>query len=187
MASSRATYELQTLGLSWSEARALLVLPALQVAWSDQRLDPGERSVIHAFAEDTLLLDGTGLSVVDRWLRRSPGEAFVAAGLECLVTLVHAVDVRVPGLTPDTLRLAMDFAEVVAVEHPSGSGELRKTERNALTEVQAQVASITAQLGPQVAFEGRPVSPFWRRLLEELGTGLPGARPTAPVPPSLVP
>ena len=105
---------LARLGLSEATWRAVLLLPLVQVAWADGRVQVPERARILATAFEQGLLDGDAGALVRGWLEKRPSDAELALGREVLVALVHRH--RGPGseLGPAALEAILEDCRSVA-------------------------------------------------------------------------
>lgn len=80
--------ELGHLGIDATSYRVLALLPLVQVAWADGRVQVAERRHIVALAEDHGLLEGDGARILEGWLRTAPTTSYHERGNRVLRTLV---------------------------------------------------------------------------------------------------
>lgn len=81
--------ELAALGVDESSWRAVLLLPMVQVAWADGRIQPRELRLLRDVAAAYGLADGPTGVVLERWLTEPPSPEVVARGRAVLVHLAH--------------------------------------------------------------------------------------------------
>ncbi|MGE0322835.1 MAG: hypothetical protein AB7K71_29715 [Polyangiaceae bacterium] len=152
--------KLETLGLDSGTYRALLMLPAVYVAWAGGKLSAGAAAGLEQMMQDLELNERT-VSVVRRWLRSRPSAGFVSHALAELRDLASAVDE--PQIDYDLLQALMSHAEAVAragVSDPRAAAApwaLSREETQAID----QVARIL----------GVDHGQTWAALIQELGAG----------------
>jgi hypothetical protein len=95
---------LTRLGLSAADWRAVALLPLVQVAWADGRVQTPERARILAVAHEHGLLDGPAGARVRGWLERRPDDADLDLGRRVLAALIHRHHGPGEALGPDELR-----------------------------------------------------------------------------------
>ena len=103
--------KLETLGLDSTTYRALLMLPAVYVAWAGGTLSAGAAAGLEQMMKD-LELNERAVSVVRRWLRERPSAGYVSHALAELRDLASAVDE--PQIDYDLLQALLSHAEAVA-------------------------------------------------------------------------
>lgn len=94
--------ELEALGLDRGSYRAVLLLPLIQVAWADGRVQASERELILRVALDRGVLGEAG-TVLDNWLEQCPDSEMLARGRRLLVALTLRHRGLGSELGPDTL------------------------------------------------------------------------------------
>lgn len=82
---------LRRLGVDARSHRALALLPLIQVAWADGRIQAAERAMIEDIARARYGLDDQALRVVDRWLREPPTAEDIDAGQRAMSALARHV------------------------------------------------------------------------------------------------
>ena len=97
------TQSLEKLGLDRTNYRALLLLPLVQVAWADGRVQRSERALILKIAEERNLLADSARETVFGWLDTKPTRQFFAVGTRLLVQMAVLTD-RKPGATSITIQ-----------------------------------------------------------------------------------
>jgi hypothetical protein len=101
----RAAFEhaLAALGLDQTTARALMLLPLVQVAWADGGVQHAERTLIKDLARTGLGLEAGALGVVEGWLQVRPSDDVVRRGRDLLVSLALRPGGGLVDLPPDAL------------------------------------------------------------------------------------
>lgn len=136
---------LESLGASTATWRALAILPLVQVAWADGRVQEAERRlVLKAAARIAPGQDCQDL--VDGWLSTPPSRAEYARGHTALVALA-----RRGGLEPHTLTDVVGLCEQVAASAGGLFGvafTVSDSERDALRDIAHALS-----LGPTVDWE----------------------------------
>ena len=79
---------LAELGIGPSSYQAVLLLPLIQVAWADGRVQGAESEIVLQ-AATRLGIPNEAYSVVYRWLDRPPSESTLLLGRQVLVELSH--------------------------------------------------------------------------------------------------
>ena len=162
--------KLETLGLDSGSYRALLMLPAVYVAWAGGTLSAGAAAGLEQMMQD-LELNERAVSVVRRWLRERPTAGYVSHALAELRDLASAVDE--PQIDFDLLQALMSHAEAVArsgVSDPRAAmapWALSRAETNAIDQVSR--------------FLGVDHGQTWADLMQELGGGAEMPKPQAGV------
>lgn len=80
--------QLRALGIDESNLRALTLLPLVQVAWADGRVQIAERKIILEQAQ-RLGLSEAGVSTVQQWLDQKPADAYFQRARSVLMALVR--------------------------------------------------------------------------------------------------
>ena len=108
--------ELEALGLNAENYRALVLLPLIQVAWSDGKIQGPEKELILEVAEEGGLIDGTSRSVVEKWLEDRPTSTAMVRGAHVLVALARLSedDSSASTVTVNTLSDILEFSHQVA-------------------------------------------------------------------------
>lgn len=104
--------ELNFLGIDERNFRVLALMPLVQVAWADGKVQDTERSLIVALAKDEYKLDDDGLRILDNWFEFAPTDGYVRRGRSVLLEL--ATRGRGLKLNPSDLDDVVSFAEDVA-------------------------------------------------------------------------
>lgn len=94
---------LVALGLDQTTARALILLPLVQVAWADGGVQHAERTLIMDLARVGLGLDARSLTVLEGWLSVRPADDVARRGRDLLVSLALRPDGGLMDLPPDAL------------------------------------------------------------------------------------
>jgi len=79
--------ELQSMGIDAESHKVVALLPLVQVAWADGKVQQAERSLITRTAEERGLVIGDGPKILDGWLTHPPTEQYLARGQKLLVEL----------------------------------------------------------------------------------------------------
>ena len=161
--------DLADLGLDLTNHTALLMLPLIQVAWADGKVDRGERFAIRAFAVNNRLVDEPGLAMVEHWMNERPSDAYIHRGMELLVRLGWERQPFSAGLSIDRIEQAVDYCEVVGRTTKNVlTGNIPRADREAIEAVEVEVARLHATHGPQDGAVGYPITEDWIELLEDL-------------------
>lgn len=83
---------LHSLGVDEESVAAVALLPLVEVAWADGRVQPAERAEILELARARGLLDGEGQRLVETWLRYRPSESYLHRGRDVLRSLADRGD-----------------------------------------------------------------------------------------------
>lgn len=75
------------IGVAEAQFRALGLIPLVEVAWADGRIDLAERSAIRRFAKRKGWLPDSVATLLDGWLKKKPEEAFFDDGRAALAGL----------------------------------------------------------------------------------------------------
>ncbi|MEZ4234766.1 MAG: hypothetical protein R3F59_01095 [Myxococcota bacterium] len=140
------------MGLDRRNLRSLPLLPLVEVAWADGRIQPGESRVILEAADDRQLNDDDRLMLED-WMRHSPSPAYLRSGRVALAWLRRHGD---PSIDPQTLEHLVDDAQRVA-EAAGGLFGFRRVcraERETLERLEQDLAA--DDLPPMVRDEPHP-------------------------------
>lgn len=161
--------DLADLGLDLSNHSALLMLPLIHVAWADGKVDRDERFAILAFAVNNHLVEQSGVAKVEQWLDERPSDAYVQRGLDLLVRLGWQKQPFTTELSIDRIEQAVDYCEVVARTTKNLlTGDIKRADRQALEDIEIEVARLHANYGPRDGAVGRPLTEDWIELLEDL-------------------
>lgn len=96
--------DLASLGISASNWRSVLMLPLIQVAWADHKIQSGERRELERIA--TML--GVEPHLQQRWLDERPTDAQLALGRKLVVELAYrdrGMGAELPTSVLDTIEL----------------------------------------------------------------------------------
>ncbi len=150
--------KLETLGLDTRSYRALLMLPAVYVAWTGGTLTAGAAASLEQMMQD-LSLNESAVRAVRRWLSERPTAGYVRHALGELRKLASAVDE--PQFDFNLLQALMSHAEAVAragVSDPRAAAApwaLSRAEMSAIDEVSRILGVDHGQT--------------WANLMQELG------------------
>ncbi len=86
---------LNSLGLDESSYRALILLPVVQVAWTDDAVTPKEHKRILQAVDDEFALKPEARQALNSWLAYRPSDAFFATGIQALAVLA----LRIKGMS----------------------------------------------------------------------------------------
>lgn len=185
MNDAELTQALRHIGVDKSTVRALPLLPLVQVAWADGRVQPAERGLILEVAQ-RYGLGKAELKLLDRWLAKQPEEADFLLARRVLLVLWSRDRER--GQAPESLdgviRMCMCVARVAG-----GLFGLAFTMDRREVELIGEISQ-SLQLGPQltaaakaaIASEPRP----GRNIADDETAIFPRKRPEPPSPMSLV-
>lgn len=160
---------LADLGIPRDAWRVLVLIPLVQVAWADGRIQPPERELILRVAEEHRLLDGAPGEVLRRWLDDAPDAGQLATGRRLLVALAH----RHRGLGAELDASALDEIQALAEQVARAAGGLfdaiftvDDAERRALGEIRNSFGLGTAS---HLADLPEPEGGAWTDLDDDLG------------------
>ena len=107
---------LAKLGLNEQNYNALVLLPLIQVAWADGKIQSSEKRLIMRIATENGLLDGGGQDVVSEWIENRPTDDELRLGARTLVSLARLAeeDQTASSVTIETLQDLLDFSHQVA-------------------------------------------------------------------------
>lgn len=103
---------LTALGLDSSNYRALLMMPAVYVAWARGRVFDHARQRAFEIGKEAFALNDAAMRIVDGWLVRRPPDNTFVLGFDALIHLIRAVDE--PMFDNDMARLSLTHAESLA-------------------------------------------------------------------------
>jgi hypothetical protein len=147
---------LEGLGLGRENHRAVLLLPLIEVAWADGRIQRAERRKLFAVAKERGLATQDGW--LDRWLKRRPSKkVFLAAHTALLALMNRAGHEGDEFGAPTTLDELLDLCQEVA-EVAGGLFGLAFTVTRAERECIEEIAA-ALQVGPALP---EPVVSAWR-------------------------
>ncbi|MEQ1506980.1 MAG: FHA domain-containing protein [Myxococcota bacterium] len=134
------------LGIDRRNLRSLSLLPLVEVAWADGKIQPRELDLIRTKAEERALNDDDRM-VLENWLKYTPSPGYLRAGR---VALAWARQHGDPGLDPDWLRKIPDDARAVAAAAGGlfGIGAVCRAEREALTRLVTELDEPVIELPP---------------------------------------
>ncbi len=89
MTDGQLLLELASLGIDRDSYRVVVLLPLVQVAWADGRIQAQERELILRVAGEHGLLSGSSGEVLRHWLERAPTAEQIDTGRRLLVALTH--------------------------------------------------------------------------------------------------
>lgn len=125
------------LGIDRRNLRSLTMLPLIEVAWADGRVQAKEAELIRAKAQARRLNDDDAL-ILEDWLRHSPSPAYHRSGRVALAWLRTTGD---PGVDPAALNQLVDDARQVAAAAGGvlGFGAICRAEREAIARLEADL------------------------------------------------
>ncbi len=80
--------QLRSLGVDRDTWRVVTLLPLVEVAWADGRVQAAERARIVRLAQDSEALEGDGRLILEGWLSYRPSPAYFARGRGVLLDLL---------------------------------------------------------------------------------------------------
>jgi len=104
------TQSLKKLGLDRTNYRALVLLPLVQVAWADRRVQRAEKALILKIAKQRNLLPDSAREVVFGWMETRPSRQFFELGTRVLVQMALLTEKK-PGATSITTQTLMDLLD----------------------------------------------------------------------------
>jgi len=105
---------LKLLGIDEHSYKALALLPLVEVAWADGRVQRKERNIILKVAKENGYLEGAGEQLLKGWLKESPKVIYYERARRLLVAIVHQEDGIGADLDIEALTDLVDYCEVIA-------------------------------------------------------------------------
>ncbi len=166
--------KLHRLNLDAESFRAVALLPLIQVAWADQRVQPQERKAILLIAKGHELLVGRAEEVVHGWLEERPTDEQFALGREVLAVLAQ----RKQGLGADMPVSVTDtVVELCSVVAESAGGlfgliwRVSSDERRAIRQIAQHLNQVAdEEAGPMRGVVGRTLTGTWLDIMDDLNT-----------------
>lgn len=146
---------LSALGIQRHNCKAVAVLPLVQVAWADGRIQHAERRVILAAAARYGLGPDTGEELVDQWLTRPPSPSYFLLARRVLLALAQRQQYELPTLS--TLPQLVQLCETVAAAAGGLFGVFFTVERRERELIEEIAQSLS--LGPSLPEE---ITESWR-------------------------
>ena len=106
--------DLRQLGLTENSYRALLILPLVEVAWADGRIQPAEAAAIKALARKNDFFSVEAQSLLEKWLATPPTDTERELGMRTLVELARRRGGAGASLEAKTLQQLFDLSQQVA-------------------------------------------------------------------------
>lgn len=125
---------LRALGMDVVSWRALPLLPLVQVAWADGRIQDAERELILDLARSRFHLEDEGEMLLRNWLQHPPTPAYARLGQQ---TLVYLCNHNAAPIGPNQLSDVVDFAKQVAAAAGGfyGFGAVARGEAEAIEQI----------------------------------------------------
>jgi len=146
MINEKLVERLRSLGIDRENYRVLALLPLVQVAWADGRVQQAEEQLItEAATQLGLEPGGTWVGVLQSWLRSPPSDLDYLRGQQALLALAQ---LSASDLDQSTLGELIDLSAEVAQAAGGLFGvmfQIEDTEKRALNDI-AQILS----LGPTI-------------------------------------
>lgn len=165
--------EIETMGLDAESARAIALLPLVEVAWVDGATQADERRKIVEIAKRHDLLRGKGAEVLKGWLLERPSPDYFERGRKVFVRLA----LRKQGVGADLPESALQLTADRCVEVAESAGGLFGLFFTTSTAEKAAIGRIVAHLqgeADQVTFDpkggrmGRTITIDWKALISDL-------------------
>ncbi len=139
--------QLKQLGIGENQYRILCLLPVVEVAWVDGKVQRGERKAILKAAAKRDLLEGGGETLVDRWLGSRPGRQYFEQGRKLLRELAGQPDAK--RLTSQHLDEAIELCWDVAASAGGvlGVGSISQEERELVEDLIRELTKGRVTLG----------------------------------------
>jgi uncharacterized tellurite resistance protein B-like protein len=102
------------LGIDGRSYRALALLPLIQVAWADGKVQPAERALILKIAKDNYYDMNEGERLLASWLEKRPSDEYLEKARELLVALAQRERGLGSELGGETLAALLDMCTDVA-------------------------------------------------------------------------
>jgi hypothetical protein len=147
---------------------ALLLLPAIYVAWADGSLGKAEREALRAYAEGHEAISEAAWELAQQWLETCPSEETIEDGIDRLISIAYD---RSHPITEAMAQHAVDYAVVIEQTDDGGLDPFRvasRKEREAVGRVREIAATAHQIHGPEDGAVGWNPTTRWREVLEEL-------------------
>lgn len=162
---------LQQLGLDEQTFRAVTLLPLVEVAWADGRIQANERNFIAEVALGNGLVEGPSYDKVMEWLQQRPSAEYFTLGRKLLVKLAF----RRKGLGGDVPEHALDnVVDMCVVVAESAGGlfgmlwKVSSSERHAIQRITDHLTKLADGENPQRGIVGRTITMDWKKMMEEM-------------------
>lgn len=162
---------LKEFGLNEHNYKAICLLPLVEVAWADGKIQDAERAFIRDIAEGHELLGRGGQEVVDQWLASKPDADFYVRGRELLVKLAfrkRGLGAEIPKRAVDSV---VDFCSLVA-ESAGGLFDLYWTvsasEKKAIRLIAEHLNALAREADPHLGIVGHSLAPEWEQVQRSL-------------------
>lgn len=150
------------------EERALLMLPAIYVAWANGRIEKGERAALRAYADGQPMITEPAWQLAEQWLEQRPSDGSFRRGIDRLIELAYD---RGHPFTLAMVSTAVDYAVVIEQTDDGGLDPFRiatAAEREATGVVREVVARAHQHHGPEDGVVGWAPTTRWQQVLDEL-------------------
>lgn len=78
-------HQLEAMGIDAAHYRLVVLLPLVEVAWADGKVQAAERALIQQLAERVgIAADGPGRALLERWLTEKPSAFYLSRGRKLL-------------------------------------------------------------------------------------------------------
>lgn len=162
---------LAELGLNEHTYKAVCLLPLVQVAWADQKIQAEERKLILEISRGHELLSPEGEAVVERWLSERPDDEAFKKGRQLLVKLAFRKRGLGAELPKRAVESVVDFCSLVA-ESAGGLFDMYWTvsreERRAIREIAEHLNALAVLEDPHVGIDGHSLEVEWKLIAEQL-------------------
>jgi hypothetical protein len=130
---------LTAFGIRADNAAAFAVLPLVEVAWADGRVDPDERwRVLEAATRHGVELGRPAHALLESWLERRPADALFRAWHR------HAAEDGAPGAAQSRALVESAASVASAAGGLLGFGPISRSERSALAGIERSLAGCAA-------------------------------------------
>ncbi len=162
---------LAELGMNEHTYKAILLLPLVQVAWADDKIQPDERKLILDISRGHELLNEQGEAVVERWLTDKPDPEMYKRGRQLLVKLAFRKRGLGAELPKRAVESVVDFCSLVAESAGGLLGmywTVSREEKVAIREIAEHLQALSVIEDPHVGIEGRSLEVEWKLIAEQL-------------------
>jgi hypothetical protein len=105
---------LNHLGIDAVNARVVMLLPLVQVAWADGKVQPGEKSAILGIAKREGVLDDQAVKLLDGWLTSAPSHEYHAKAHDVIRELARRNGGLGSDITPESVDTIVNYCGKVA-------------------------------------------------------------------------
>ena len=147
MTPEELSQHLTDLGIDRHSSKALALLPAVEVAWADGKVDASEVSLILHLADERFHLGEEGARLLTDWLKYPPSASYLQRGYTALKTLART---QASGFNAQTVPQVIEIAQQVA-QSSGGVGCMSYFRLGAISRKESSILSaVTERLAKEL-------------------------------------